>query len=50
MRKNQCLQFIELNDKKRKREIEGLFLKPIIVFLDDMDSFEIKKNEEYKTS
>ena len=36
MRKHQFLEFIELKDRKIKREIERLFLKPIIVFIDDM--------------
>ena len=43
MRKNQFLEFIEFKERKIKRDIEGLFLKPIIVFIDDMDSFEIKE-------
>ena len=43
MWKNQFLEFIEFKERKIKRDIEGLFLKPIIVFIDDMDSFEIKE-------
>ena len=35
---------------KIKREIEELFFKRIIVFLDDMDKFEKKVNEEDKTN
>ena len=35
---------------KIKREIEELFSKRIIVFLDDMDKFEKKVNEEDKTN
>ena len=49
MRKNQFLEFIELKGRKIKREIEGLFLKPIIVFIDDMDSFELKEMRNIKT-
>ena len=44
--------FIELNNRelkdrkvKIKREIEKLFLNPILVFIDDMDKFKQKKNE-----
>ena len=44
--------FIELNNRelkdrkvKIKREIEKLFLNPILVFMDDMDKFKQKKNE-----
>ena len=48
MRKRQFLEFIELKDRKIKREIEGLFLKPIIVFIDDVDSFEIKEMKNIK--
>ena len=32
----------ELKDRKRKREIEELFFKPIIVSVDNMDKFEQK--------
>ena len=42
--------FIELNNRelkdrkvKIKREIEKLFLNPILVFIDDMDKFKQKK-------
>ena len=35
---------------KIKREIEELFFKRIIVFLDDMDKFEKKVNKEDKTN
>ena len=35
---------------KIKREIEELFFKRIIVFLDDMDKSEKKVNEEDKTN
>ena len=35
---------------KIKREIEELYFKRIIVFLDDMDKFEKKVNEEDKTN
>ena len=48
MRKNQFLEFIELKDKKIKREIEKLFLKPIIVFIDDMDRFERKEMKKIR--
>ena len=44
--------FIELNNRelkdrkvKIKREIEKLFLNPILVFIYDMDKFKQKKNE-----
>ena len=44
--------FIELNNREQKdrkvkikREIEKLFLNPILVFIDDMDKFKQKKNE-----
>ena len=44
--------FIELNNRelkdrkvKIKREIEKLFLNPILVFIDDMDKFKQTKNE-----
>ena len=56
MRKNQFLKvknsllelekyFIELKDRevKIKREMKQLFFKPIIVSINDMDSFEGKK-------
>ena len=48
MQKHQFLKFIELKDRKIKREIEELFLKPIIVFIEDMDSFEIKEMKNTK--
>ena len=62
--KNSLLEFekdfIELKDRKLKdrevkikREIEELFFKPIIVFIDDMDKFEqkeIKKIRPVKNS
>ena len=48
MQKHQFLNFIELKDRKIKREIEELFLKPIIVFIEDMDSFEIKEMKNTK--
>ena len=42
--------FIELNNREQKdrkvkikREIEKLFLNPILVFIDDMDKFKQKK-------
>ena len=44
--------FIELNNREQKdrkvkikREIEKLFLNPILVFIDDMDKFKQTKNE-----
>ena len=47
--------FIELKDRelrdrevKIKREIEELFLKPIIVSLDDMDKFEQKEMKKIR--
>ena len=49
MRKNQFLESIELKDRKIKREIEGLFLKSIIVFIDDMDSFQIKEMKNIRS-
>ena len=48
MQKHQFLKFIELKDRKIKREIEELFSKPIIVFIEDMDSFEIKEMKNTK--
>ena len=48
MRKHQFLEFIESKDRKIKRAIEGLFLKLVIVFIDDMDSFKIKEMKNIK--
>ena len=49
--------FIELKDtefercrSKIKREIKEFFFKPIIVTIDDIDSFENKRKEENKTN
>ena len=41
-KKKRFLAFIELKDRKIKRETE-LFLKPINVSIDDMDRFQKKK-------
>ena len=40
----------ELNDRevKIKKEIENLFFKPIIVFIDDMDKFEEKEMKKIR--
>ena len=44
------LKDIELKDRevKIKREVEEWFFKPIIVSIDDIDSFSKKRNEENK--
>ena len=44
------LKDIELKDRevKIKREVEERFFKPIIVSIDDIDSFSKKRNEENK--
>ena len=62
MRKNQFLKvknsllelekdFIELKDRgvKIKREIENLFLKLIIMSIDDMEKFEQKEMEKIRS-
>ena len=41
--------FYRVKRQRIKREIEQPFFKPIIVFINDMDSFEEKRNEESKT-
>ena len=40
----------ELNDREVKinKEIENLFFKPIIVFIDDMDKFEEKEMKKIR--
>ena len=43
LRENKYLNIILDRKVKIKREIEKLFLKPIFVFIDDMDKFEQKK-------
>ena len=48
MRKNQFLELIELKDRKIKMEIEELFLKAIIVSMDDMDRFEKKEMKKIR--
>ena len=40
LRENKYLNIILDRKVKIKREIEKLFLKPIFVFIDDMDKFE----------
>ena len=41
-------KFIELEDKKIRKEIEELFLKPIVISIDDMDRFEIKEMKKIR--
>ena len=48
MRKNQFLEFIEVKDRKIKREIEELFLKPITVSIDYIARFEIKEMKKIR--
>ena len=48
MGKNQFLEFIEVKDRKIKKEIEKLFLKPIIVSIDGIATFEIKEMKKIR--